>query len=318
MIGILYQNAIPVFADVDPDTYNIDPKRLEEKITDKTKAIIAVHLAGNPADMTEIMRIAEKYGIKVIEDCAQSYLSYEQGKLAGTFGDVSCFSLNDFKQISAGDGGLCLFRNEELYKKGLRFADKNYNRLGKNTEEIRRVEYIAPNYRMNELTGAVAIAQLDRLEFICNSRRRIGDAITEGIRDIQGVFPPLVRQGNQSSYWFYLFRVDEAVLQVDIDEYIKALNAEGLPCYKGYIHACIYEYDLFRNKSAYQGTHAPFDSRYYGKEIDYHTGLCPVAEEILRTSVKFNISEFYTQQDIDDIVKIIRKVTAYYKGRENI
>src|SRR5690554_4420555 len=148
VIGILYQNAIPIFADLDPHTYNLDPKSVEEKITDKTKAILVVHLAGNPADMDAIMEIAKKHDIKVIEDCAQSYMSYYKGKLVGTIGDIGCFSLNDFKHISAGDGGMCLLNDEETYKKAFRFADKNYDRFSKDPSATRRIEFLAPNYRM--------------------------------------------------------------------------------------------------------------------------------------------------------------------------
>lgn len=102
---------------------------MEEKITDKTKAIIAVHLTGGPTDMDAIMDIAHRHNLKIIEDCAQSYMATYKGKLLGTIGDVGCFSLNDFKQISAGDGGLVVTRSEEMYEAALRFADKNYQRL---------------------------------------------------------------------------------------------------------------------------------------------------------------------------------------------
>ena len=313
VIGILYQNAIPVFADLDPHTYNMDPKSIEEKITDKTKAILVVHLAGNPADMDPIMEIARKHNIKVVEDCAQSYLTYYKGRLAGTIGDVGCFSLNDFKHISAGDGGMLVMRDPELYQIAFRFADKNYNRLGKTVEEVRCINTIAPNYRMNELTGAVGIAQLDRLDFICSTRNRWGDMLTEGIKDLPGVTPHVVKEGNKSSYWFYMYRIDPDAFTVDVDTYIEALNAEGLPCVKGYIHACIYEYGLFQNKTAYPGTHAPFDSHYYGREISYPKGICPVAESILQTGVKFSINEFYSEQDIKDMIAAIRKVSTYFK-----
>ena len=131
VIGILFQNAIPVFADLDPHTYNLNPESIEERITDKTKAILVIHLAGNPSDMDAIMGIAKKHGVYVVEDCAQSYLSYYKGKLAGTFGDAGCFSTNDFKLISTGDGGMIIMNDEDLYNRAFRFADKNYDRFGR-------------------------------------------------------------------------------------------------------------------------------------------------------------------------------------------
>lgn len=312
IIGILYQNAIPIFAELHPHTYNMDAADIERKITDKTKAIVVVHLAGNPADMDAILEVAHRHGVYVVEDCAQSYLCYSQGRLAGTLGDIGCFSLNDFKHISTGDGGMLVMNDEELYRRALRFADKNYNRLGTTPEELRRIEFLAPNYRMTELQGAVAIAQLDRLPDICAKRRAYGDRITEGIRGLRGIYPPEIRPGDQSSYWFYMFRIVPEEAGVDATRFSEALNAEGIPCQQGYIPSCVYEYELFVNRSAYPGTHAPFDSQYYGREISYHKGLCPTAEKILDTAVKFNISEFFTQRDVEEIIEAIHKVARYY------
>ena len=313
IIGILYQNAIPVFADVDPNSYNITAETIEAKITDKTKAILVVRLAGNPADMDPIMELAKKHNIKVIEDCAQAYMAYYKGRLCGTIGDIGCFSLNDFKHLSAGDGGMLIMKDEELYKVALRFADKNYNRMGKTVEEIRTVDFVAPNYRMNELTGAVALAQLDRMEFICSTRNRWGDMITEGIKDLPGITPHKVLPGCKSSYWFYMYRIDPNALTVDLDTYAEALAAEGVWFQRGYIPHCIYEYGLFKNKSAYIGTHAPFDMPHYGREITYGKGLCPNAEAVLEKSIQFGVNEFFTEEDVKIIIEIIRKVTNYFK-----
>ena len=312
VIGILYQNAIPVFADVNPYTYNMDPESIEANITGSTKAILVVHLAGNPADMDEIMRIADKYGLTVIEDCAQAYMTYYKGRLVGTIGHIGCFSLNDFKHITAGDGGMCIMNDETLYHKALRFADKNYSRISVNGVIDRDISSVAPNYRMNELTGAVAIAQLDRVEWICERRRIYGDGLTARLRNIPGITPPLVKDGNASSYWFYLFRVDEAKLHVDTDTFIAALQAEGVPCQRGYIPACVYEYGLFQNRSAFPNTHAPFDSPYCKISRSYPAGLCPAAEDVLRSTVRIPVSEFYSEEDLQQTVAAIEKVAAWY------
>ena len=312
VIGILYQNAIPIFADLDPYTYNLDPKSVESKITEKTKAILVVHLAGNPADMDPIMEIARKYNVKVVEDCAQSYMCYYKGRLTGTIGDVGCFSLNDFKHISAGDGGMCILNDKGLYEKTLRLADKNYNRLSKDPAAIRKIEYLAPNYRMTELQGAVALAQLKKLEWICERRNIIGEKITEGIKDLKGVHPPKIMEGSKSSYWFYMFRIDEKKAGITRDDFSKALEAEGIPNQAGYIPNCIYEYDLFANKSVYLGSDCPFGCKMYGKDITYGKGLCPIAEGILETAIRISINEFYTDKDVNEIIEAIRKVSDYY------
>lgn len=311
VIGILYQNAIPVFADLDPHTYNLDAKSIEEKITAKTKAILVVHLAGNPADMDAIMAVAKKHNVAVVEDCAQSYMTYYKGKLAGTIGDIGCFSLNDFKHISAGDGGMVLLNDETMYRKALRFADKNYDRLSTDPAATRKIEYIAPNYRMNELTGAVGVAQLDKLKSICDRRNAYGERLSAGIKDLPGIYIPEIKDGCKSSYWFYMLRVDEKEAGVSRDEFSKALAAEGVPNQPGYIPTCVYEYDLFKNKNAYPGTQYPFRD-----DTNYFKGMCPTAEEILNTAIRMSVSEFYTEQDCDEVIKAIRKVSEYYSSKK--
>jgi len=293
VIGILYQGAVPVFADLNAHTYNPEPRSIEERITGRTKAILVVHLAGNPADMDAIMDIARRHGLKVVEDCAQSWLSYYKGGLAGTIGDIGCFSTNEFKHISTGDGGAVMTRDETLYRRALMFADKNYDRIG--GMAIRNCESLAPNYRMTELQGAVGIAQLDKLEGICARRNEIGDRITREIAGLPGVHPPKVLEGCRSSYWFYMMRIDGSQAGVDAQGFADALKAEGVPAGKGYIPTCIYEYPLF------QGA--------------YPRGLCPVAEEILETSVKFSVSEFWTDRDVAQVIEAIRKVAAWYGGQ---
>jgi dTDP-4-amino-4,6-dideoxygalactose transaminase len=182
VIRILYQNAVPVFADLDPNTYNMTPESIEAKITPRTKAIVVVHLAGNAAEIDRIVEVAHRHGVYVIEDCAQSYCCKYKGKYAGTWGDIGCFSLNDFKHISAGDGGMILTDNEDLYYKALMFADKNYNRLGESV--VKKIHQLAPNYRMNELTAAVGLAQLDKVEDICRKRNAFPTHLIRGIRTL--------------------------------------------------------------------------------------------------------------------------------------
>lgn len=314
IIGIIYQNAIPVFADIDPYTYNMSPEAIEACITDKTKAIIVVHLMGNAADMDRIMEIAKRHNVAVIEDCAQAYMTYYKGRLAGTIGDIGCFSLNDFKHISAGDGGLCITNDENLYKRAWKFSDKNYSRTGEDVG--RTIPYIAPNYRMSELVGAVGIAQVDKVVSICKRRNRIGEKITAAIKDLPGIYPPAVYGDSKSSYFAYLFRLNEAELGADVKTFIQALKAEGIPCYKGYIDSCVYEYDMFKNKTGFEGTHAPFDSPNYGREIEYKTGMCPIAEEVIQTSVRIYLKEYYTEQDVQEIIAGIRKVALWYSSHK--
>ncbi|WP_054949759.1 DegT/DnrJ/EryC1/StrS family aminotransferase [Numidum massiliense] len=308
LVGILYQNAIPVFADLHPHTYNMDPKSIEQCITPRTKAILVVHLAGNPCDMDQIMAIAREHKLKVVEDCAQSYLSYYKGKLVGTIGDYGCFSTNDFKHISTGDGGIVTVNSGEEadHYRVHAFADKNYRRFSQNVTGS--IHTLAPNYRMTELQGAVGIAQLKKLPAICEKRRRYGDRITASISGLPGIFPHEVTAGGKCSYWFYMFRIEEQELTCARDTFAAALSAEGIPCSPGYIPHAVYEHGLFRQRQAYENSHFPFDL----SDVRYETGLCPHAEAILRTAINMPVSEFYSERDVEDIIEAIRKVAHHY------
>lgn len=308
LIGILYQNAIPVFADLDPNTYNMDPQSIEARITPRTKAIVVVHLAGNPADMDPIMAIARKHNLKVIEDCAQSYLTKYKGRLAGTIGDYGCFSTNDFKHISTGDGGIVTVNsgNEQDYLTTHAFADKNFKRFGDQVQKD--LNYLAPNYRMTELQGAVGIAQLKKMPWICEQRHKFGDRISQGISGLPGIEPHKVVEGNYSSYWFYMMRIDESQLTCTRQQFHEALAAEGIPNQAGYINNVMYMQPMFQNRQAYLGSHFPFDLT----DVSYNEGDCPHAEAILKTAIRFGVNEFFTEQDIEEIVAAIRKVATHF------
>ena len=317
VIGILYQNAIPIFADLDGHTYNMTADTIAPCITRKTRAVMVVHLAGNPADMRPILRLARKHKLAVIEDCAQSWLAGIRGKYVGTFGDVGCFSLNDFKHISCGDGGMVVTNRKDLAPKIAMFADKNYRRTGGGTP-LREIASLAPNYRMSELSGAVGLAQLRKLRSICRRRNRIGDAYTRGIADIPGIHPHKVIPGGRCTYWFYMMRVDSKVLGVSRAKFVEALEAEGLAAGAGYIPAPVYQWEIFRKRSAYPGTHFPWDSTFARKGIRYRKGDCPVAEEILATAVRLTVNEHHTATDVRETIAGVRKVAGHFLAKKGI
>jgi len=205
--------------------------------------------------------------------------------------------------------------DEALYNRAFRFSDKNYDRTAKTSAGTRDIQFLAPNYRMNELQGAVALAQLKKLKWICERRNRFGDGITDGIKGLPGIYPHKVINGCRSSYWFYMFRIDDTEAGVNRDDFSKALAAEGIPSSAGYIPNCIYEYDLFTGKNAYPGTDCPFGCKYYGKDIEYRKGLCPNAENIIKTAVRLTVNEFYTEQDLKDVTAAVKKVSDYYRQK---
>src|SRR5947208_8743061 len=174
IIPILYQNAIPIFADID-NTYNMDPADVERKISPRTRAIIVVHLFGNPCDMDAIVDIAKRHGIALIEDCSQAHLAEYKGKYVGTIADIGCFSFQQSKQMTTGDGGMTITSNKSYYERMKLFADKGYARKGWGA---RAYLFHALNYRMNELTGAVGLAQLKKIKGVVAKRRELGERLS--------------------------------------------------------------------------------------------------------------------------------------------
>ena len=216
----LYMNAIPVYVDIDPDTFNMDPVDLERKITDKTKAIQVVHMHGNPADMIPIMEIAKYHRIPVIEDSAQCVLGYIHGKLVGTFGDMASWSFENKKHISTGEGGMITTDNEEYGTIIRKHGGLGYKTLeaGQSLRQLlpkdfqnphyKRHDTVGYNYRMNELTAAVGLGQLERVEFLVERRKKIARMYDEVFENCDYIIPQKVLQGHVNTYWTYTVKYE--------------------------------------------------------------------------------------------------------------
>jgi perosamine synthetase len=311
LTGILYQNLIPIFSDIEYDTYNMDPKSVEECISDKTGAILVVHHSGLAANMDAFLKIGEKYNLPVIEDCAQTYLGGYKGKLVGTMGIINSFSLNHFKHISCGSGGMILTNDDDLRKYASLFLDKCYDReAGK-----RNPFFLAPNYQMTELQGAVAIAQLKKLPWIVNQRRKLGNKLTESLMNIEGIKPQMIPEGIEHTYFFFLFRIDTSLLGITSSEFSKALAAEGIPNNANLITGGMpeYAYDIFKNLSAFPKSKHPFFNNDFGTGISYEKTNCPVAEKAFKEVINLPMNEFFTEQDIEEMGAAVEKVAKYFK-----
>ena len=173
---ILYQGAIPVFADVDPATCNVTAASIERVLSERTKAVIVTHLFGSPCDMTGIMELCRPRGIAVIEDCAQSFLARHQSQTVGTIGDIGAFSLQQGKHITTGEGGLVLTNNPDYARRMFLFINKAWGYGDVSPDHY----FLALNYRMTELHGAVAVAQLDKLEDVVDRRIALADRNSRG------------------------------------------------------------------------------------------------------------------------------------------
>src|ERR1051326_9001647 len=193
LTGLLYQGLVPVFADVDADTLNLDPRSVRERLTERTRAILAVHHSGLAADLDALIAIGRERGIPVVEDCAQAYGCEYKGRLVGTFTGISSFSLNHFKHITCGSGGMVLTDDDHLRYIASLFLDKCYQR----EEKIRNPFFLAPNYQMTELQGAVALAQRARVEDIVNRRNHLGSRLSALASRIPGIAPHTVAAGSK-------------------------------------------------------------------------------------------------------------------------
>ena len=310
-IPIIAQNMIPIFADVDLETYNIEPGDVERRITEKTKAIIPVHLFGQPCDLDPIIEIAEKKGLYVVEDCAQAQLAEYRGRLAGSIGDLGCFSFQQSKHMTTGDGGVTVTNDDELAYRARLFMDKGWDRFVKGPYP-RTYPSFGFNYRMTELQGAVALAQLRKLRGVVERRRNVASLLTKLIDGVRGVYPPKILDGVKHSFWLYPVRMDREVLKISAEEFAKALNAEGVPAGAGYIGRPIYMAPIFLEKKVYGESSCPFNCPLYGGKVEYREGLCPNAEKVLKETVTLPCNEFFTEEDVKDIANAIEKVSSYY------
>jgi len=306
VIPILLQNCIPVFADVDPATFNLDPEDLRRKITDRTKAIIPIHLIGAPCDMDPIMSIAEQHHLFVIEDCSQAYLTEYKGKRVGTFGHFGCFSLQQSKHMSTGDGGLTITNDQALGERADLFANKGWPNYGHGGRDY---VMFGVNYRMTELQAAVGLAQLAKLPDVVRARQERAALLTALIAEAPGLLTPAVPQGGTHTYWFYPLRVQQEVLGISTGLFARALSAEGIPASAHYIGKPIFLYDLLRNKRVYGSSHCPWDCpRSALREVSYEPGACPNTEKALDDLVVLPMNEKFTEQDVRDIAAAIHKV----------
>ncbi len=224
---ILYQGAIPVFADVDPKTYNVTAETIAARINSRTRAIVVTHLFGNPCDMTAIMQLAKKHNLPVIEDTAQSFLATHKGQYAGTFGTVGAFSLQQGKHITTGEGGICVTNNPDIARRIFLFINKAWGYGDPNPDHY----FLALNYRMTELQGAVAVAQLPKLEGVASRRSEMANRLTELLADLRGIETPLVRPDNHCTWWKYCLRVDKSVFPggpVELAKLLKAAESHRL------------------------------------------------------------------------------------------
>jgi len=305
--GILFQQGVPVFADLESDRYNLDVADVAKRITPRTKAIIAVHLSGNPCDLAGFKSLCDERNLVLIEDCAQAWGAEYRGRPVGTVGHIACFSLNDFKHIGCGDGGIVASSDERFGPKLQQFADKAYDRAS----GTRDVEVLAGNFRISEPQSAIAAVQMTRLEGIVEKRVRLGRLLTGRLSDVPGLLLRRVDPEDLCSYWFHMFRIHLDQFTCDRDEFVAALSAEGCPVWVGYIATPMYRYPIFKTENFFAG-------RWPVKELglttmDYNEVNLPATEAICESVLHFTIRENLTDEFIEQSAEGIAKVADFYR-----
>ncbi|HPP30248.1 MAG TPA: DegT/DnrJ/EryC1/StrS family aminotransferase [bacterium] len=306
---ILFQQCIPVFADVEYETLNISPASIETNITEKTKAVIVVHLAGAPARIDEILKIAKKYNLYVIEDCAQAHGVKYKGRYVGTFGDMGVFSLMCGKHTtSGGQGGMIITDNEEFYWNAKRFADR-----GKpfNSDEKTNL-FAGLNYRMTELEAAIGRVQLKKLKKIQKKRMWVYKELKKGFEEKLSSFRLWkILPDSEPNPWFCFVRIEKHKLKVDKYKLTEALGAEGISVGAHYVIP-IYKQKWIRERNTFGNSHLPW-SLPGARKINYE-GSCPDAERALDDHITLHINERWSKKEISDTIKAFEKVERRYKG----
>lgn len=306
VMPIVWCGCIPIPADADPETMNMDPKSVEKRINRNTKAIIAGHIAGSPCDMGAIMRLSRKHGIPVIEDCSQSHAAEYKGKFCGAIGHLGVFSLMSGKHSTAGgQGGMVITNDEELYWKAKRFADRG-KAFG--IDKANGSVMLGLNYRMTELEAAIGRVQLKKIPTIVGNRRKVVDRIGRNIKGLKAVRLGKVVKGGRSAYWFLFIRVDESRLKVTKDQFARAVAAEGIPAAARY-DAIPFHQDWMTKRATFGRSRWPWSL--YKKNIDY-TDMVPNAYRANDLHFRVNVHECYGAREADDMAEALAKVEKAY------
>jgi perosamine synthetase len=303
---ILYQGAIPRFVDVDPVTWNVTAESIERCINERTKAIIVTHLFGNPCDMTAIMALANERGIPVIEDTAQGFMAKHDGKYAGTFGTVGCFSLQQGKHITTGEGGIVVTNDEGIARRLFLYINKAFGYGDPNPDHY----FIALNYRMSELQGAVALAQLQKLDGIVERRIATANQLTESLQGIAGLETPYHDPRNTHVYWKYCLRVDGDVITDGAVGLAKKLKEEkGIFSAPRYIQKPAFQCEIFEHQRTFGNSRFPFTLA-QPEAIDYSRDRFPGTFEGLEKVLVLPWNEAYTDEHVHYIADAVQQAVA--------
>jgi dTDP-4-amino-4,6-dideoxygalactose transaminase len=293
---ILYQTAIPVFADVDPTTFNITAETIEPRITERTRAIIVTHLFGYPCDMDPILELAASRNIPVIEDAAQAFGTVYKGRPAGTMGAIGCFSFQQGKHMTSGEGGIVVSNDESYSRRMNLFVDKAWGYGDSNPDHY----FLALNYRLSELQGAVALAQLRKLKDCIAARVATASLMDELIDGVPGVAKPATSAEMKHTYWKYCLRIDPAVINGGVDAFSKQLKECGVWSAPRYIQKPAFMCEVFRDQNTFGKSGFPFRGPHRKglPPVEYRPEEYPGIDEALSRICVLPWNEKYTEDDV--------------------
>ena len=309
--AILHWNAIPVFADIDPATFCLDPNSVEANITPYTKAIMAVDIFGQSADMDALMSIAKRHGLKVISDTAQAPGALYKGKFAGTLADVGGFSLNYHKHIHTGEGGI-LVTNDDTIAQRLQLIRNHAEAVVEGMGVSDLTNMVGYNFRLGEIECAMGISQLKKLQKFIERRNSVAISLNEKLVDLPGLRTPSLMADCSHVYYSYGLVLDTKLLGFKREVLVKALEAEGISgLSNGYQN--VHLLPIFQKKVAYGSKGFPWSSDICQRDVSYAKGICPVAEKLHdETYLGFAMClHDLSDADVDLIAQAFHKVWAH-------
>jgi len=294
---VLYQQGVPVFADVSPDTLNLDPELAAARLTPRTRVILPVDYAGHPADLSPILDLAERHGLVVIEDASHALGAEYKGRHVGSVAHMTVFSFHPVKHITTGEGGMVTTDNAKFTETLRRFRNHGISSDARQRQAAGQWHYemvlLGFNYRLTDIACALGIQQLKKLEANLARRRQIAARYTAAFREIPEVVPPAVRHDINPAWHLYPIRLDRARLKADRGQVFAALRAENIGVNVHYIP--VHRHPYYRERFGYRG------------------GEYPVAEDAYERLISLPMFHGMSDQDVDDVIRAVEKVMCHFR-----
>lgn len=295
---ILYQAAKPVFCDINPKTYNLDPKCLKKLITDKTKAIIPVDFTGQPVDLENILNIARENNLIVIEDAAHALGAKYKGRKIGSLSDMTMFSFHPVKHITTGEGGIITTNNQEYYEKLMLFRTHGITRnkellIDNHGPWYYEMQYLGYNYRLTDIAASLGVSQMKKLDKFIAKRKLYAEVYNDAFKDLEEIITPFNLSECESSWHIYVIRLNLKKLTCDRKAIFMALQKENIGVNVHYIP--VYYHPLYQS-------------------LGYRKGICPQAEKLYEEIITLPLYPLMTEKDLKDVIKAVKKVINYYRA----